>query len=40
MIMTAVMALKFRYDIRDFFTGHGKRVDILYTIKKKLGILK
>ena len=40
LIMTAVMAFKFRYDIRDFFTGHGKRVDILYTIKKKLGILK
>ena len=40
LIMTAVMAFKFRYDIRDFFTGRGKRVDILYTIKKKLGILK
>ncbi|WP_296226103.1 glycerol-3-phosphate acyltransferase [uncultured Lactobacillus sp.] len=40
LIMTAVMAFKFRYDIWDFFTGRGKRVDILYTIKKKLGILK
>ncbi|WP_244660754.1 glycerol-3-phosphate acyltransferase [Lactobacillus nasalidis] len=40
LIATLIMAYKFRYDIRDFFTGHGKRVDILYTIKKKLGILK
>lgn len=34
---TLVMAFKFRKDIVDFFTGHGKRVDVLTTIKKRLG---
>lgn len=38
LIMTLVMIFKFRYDLRDFFTGNGKKVDVLYTIKKKLGI--
>lgn len=40
LIITGIMAYKFKKDIYDFFTGHGKRVDILYSIKKKLGILK
>lgn len=40
LIITGIMAYKFKKDISDFFTGHGKRVDILYSIKKKLGILK
>lgn len=40
LIITGIMAYKFKKDIYDFFTGHGKRVDILYNIKKKLGILK
>ena len=38
LIMTLVMAWQFRKDIVDFFAGRGKKVDILYTIKKKLGI--
>lgn len=38
LIITAIMAFKFRKDIVDFFTGNGKKVDILYSIKKKLGI--
>ena len=38
LIITLIMAFKFRYDLRDFFTGNGKKVDILYSIKKKLGI--
>lgn len=37
LIITLIMAFKFRKDIVDFLTGHGKKVDILYTIKKKLG---
>lgn len=37
-IITLIMAFKFRKDIVDFFTGKGKKVDILYTIKKKLGL--
>lgn len=40
LIITGIMAYKFKKDIYDFFTGHGKKVDILYSIKKKLGILK
>lgn len=40
LIITGIMAYKFKKDIYDFFTDHGKRVDILYSIKKKLGILK
>lgn len=40
LIITGIMAYKFKKDIYDFFTGNGKRVDILYSIKKKLGILK
>lgn len=40
LIITGIMAYKFKKDIYDFFTGHGKRVDILYSLKKKLGILK
>lgn len=39
-IITLIMTIKFWKDIIDFFTGHGKKVDILYSIKKKLGILK
>ena len=38
LIITAIMTFKFRHDIVAYFTGHGKRVDILYSIKKKLGI--
>ena len=38
LIMTLVMVYKFRYDLRDFFAGKAKRVDVLYSIKKKLGI--
>lgn len=32
-----IMTFKFRKDIVDFFAGRGKRVDILTTLKKKLG---
>ncbi|TSO25732.1 glycerol-3-phosphate acyltransferase [Lactobacillus sp. LL6] len=39
-IITVIMIFKFRHDIVDFFMGRGKRVDILYSIKKKLGIKK
>lgn len=39
-LITLIMAFKFRHDIVDFFTGKGKKVDILYSIKKKLGIKK
>lgn len=35
-----IMIYKFWPDIVDFFTGKGKKVDILHTIKKKLGIIK
>ena len=38
LIATLIMIFQFRKDIVDFFTGHGKRVDVLVTIKKKLGI--
>ena len=38
MVITLIMVFKFWKDIVDFFTGHGKKVDILYSIKKKLGI--
>lgn len=38
LLITAIMCFKFKKDIVDFFTGHGKKVDILYSIKKKLGI--
>lgn len=38
MAITLIMVFKFWKDIVDFFTGHGKKVDILYSIKKKLGI--
>lgn len=37
---TAVMAYRFRFDLADFFAGRGKRVDILRSIKRKLGINK
>lgn len=40
LIATLIMIFQFRKDIVDFFTGHGKRVDVLVTIKKKLGIYK
>ncbi|WEV70667.1 glycerol-3-phosphate acyltransferase [Lactobacillus sp. ESL0785] len=36
--MTLIMAFKFRFDLQDFFAGKGKKVDVLYTIKRKLGI--
>ena len=39
-IITVIMIFKFRHDIVDFFVGQGKKVDILYSIKKKLGIKK
>lgn len=38
LIATLVMTIKFWKDIIDFFAGRGKRVDVLTTIKKKLGI--
>lgn len=38
LFITLIMTFKFRYDLRDFFMGNGKKVDVLYTIKKKLGI--
>lgn len=38
LIITAIMCFKFRKDIVDFVSGRGKKVDILYSIKKKLGI--
>lgn len=38
LVITIIMIFKFWQDIIDFFTGKGKRVDILYSIKKKLGI--
>lgn len=31
-----IMTFQFRHDLVDFFAGRGKRVDILYSIKKKL----
>ena len=37
-IITAIMCFQFRHDIIDFFSGNGKRVDILVTLKKKLGV--
>ena len=40
LVIALIMAWQFRYDLVDFFTGKGKKVDILYTIKKKLGIIK
>ncbi|URN37224.1 glycerol-3-phosphate acyltransferase [Lactobacillus helveticus] len=38
LVITLIMIFKFWHDIIDFFTGHGKKVDILYSTKKKLGI--
>lgn len=38
LLITLIMAFKFRKDIVDFFTGRGKKVDILRTLKRKLGI--
>lgn len=38
LLCTLIMAHQFRYDIRDFLNGKGKRVDILHAIKKKMGI--
>ena len=37
-IVLLIMVYKFRYDLRDFFVGKGKKFDVLYSIKKKLGI--
>lgn len=37
LLATLVMCFKFRKDIVDFFEGNGKRVDVLTTIKKKIG---
>lgn len=34
---TLVMCWQFRKDIIDYFSGNGKRVDVLTTIKRKLG---
>ena len=34
--ISAIMIIRFWRDSIDFFTGHGKKVDILYSIKKKL----
>lgn len=38
LFITLIMTFKFRHDLVDFFTGKGKKVDVLYSIKKKLGI--
>lgn len=38
MVITLIMIFKFWHDIVDFFTGRGKKVDILLSIKRKLGI--
>lgn len=38
LLISLIMIYKFRHDIVDFFSGKSKKVDILYTIKKKLGI--
>lgn len=38
LVITLIMVFRFWHDIIDFFTGHGKKVDILRSIKKKLGI--
>lgn len=35
-LLALIMSWQFRYDIRDFFTGKAKKVDILKSIKKKL----
>lgn len=37
LIMTLIMTWQFRKDIVDFVKGKGKKVDILYSLKKKLG---
>ncbi|MDF7668850.1 MULTISPECIES: glycerol-3-phosphate acyltransferase [unclassified Lactobacillus] len=38
LVIALIMTFKFRHDLHDFFVGKGKEVDVLYTIKKKLGI--
>ena len=38
LLISLIMIYKFRHDIVDFFSGKSKKVDTLYTIKKKLGI--
>ncbi|RVU70381.1 MULTISPECIES: glycerol-3-phosphate acyltransferase [Lactobacillus] len=38
LVITLIMVIKFWHDIIDFFTGKGKKVDILLSLKKKLGI--
>ncbi|WEV50861.1 glycerol-3-phosphate acyltransferase [Lactobacillus sp. ESL0731] len=38
LVIGLIMVFKFRHDLRDFFAGKGKKVDVLYSIKKKLGI--
>ena len=38
LLITLIMAFKFRKDIVDFFAGRGKKVDILRTLKRQLGI--
>lgn len=40
LLATLVMVYRFRADIADFAAGRGKRVDILYSIKKKMGLIK
>lgn len=34
LLIAVIMIIRFWHDIIDFFTGHGKEVDVLYTIKK------
>ncbi|MDF7638049.1 glycerol-3-phosphate acyltransferase [Lactobacillus sp. ESL0791] len=36
-LIAIIMAWQFRHDLVAFFTGHGKKVDILSTIKKRWG---
>lgn len=36
LIITLIMAIRFWPDTVDFFQGNGKKVDVLYSIKKKL----
>lgn len=37
-LIAIVMIFQFRHDIVDFFTGHGKKVDILRSLKQKVKV--
>lgn len=38
LLIGIIMTIRFWKDIIDFVQGNGKKVDILFSIKKKLGI--